>query len=75
VFRNAGYADKIDVPGALAVGALHQEYVDKGGRFFACPVCVKTRDLQDATWVSNTQAAGIPSVYEYTTGGALIFNC
>lgn len=69
-----GFADRIDVPGTPSVGALHQEYVDKGGRFFACPVCVKTRDLQDATWVPNTQVAGMPSVYEYTTGGALIFN-
>ena len=69
-----GYADKIDVPGAPSVAALHQEYLDNGGRFFACPVCVKTRNLQDATWVANTQVAGMPSVYEYTAGGALVFN-
>jgi predicted peroxiredoxin len=69
-----GFADKIDVPGAPSVAALHEEYVDKGGRFFACPVCVKTRNLQDATWVPNTQVAGMPSVYEYTAGGALVFN-
>ena len=69
-----GFADKIDVPGAPSVTALHDEYVDKGGRFFACPVCVKTRNMQDATWVPNTEVAGMPSVYEYTTGGALVFN-
>jgi predicted peroxiredoxin len=69
-----GYSDKIEVPGAPSVAALHQEYVDNGGRFFACPVCVKTRNLQDATWVPNTEVAGMPSVYEYTKGGALIFN-
>jgi predicted peroxiredoxin len=69
-----GYSDKIDVPGAPSVAALHAEYVEKGGRFFACPVCVKTRNLQDTTWVPNTQVAGMPSVYEYTAGGALVFN-
>jgi predicted peroxiredoxin len=69
-----GYSDKIDVPGAPSVAQLHEEYVEKGGRFFACPVCVKTRDLQDATWGPNTQVAGMPSVYEYTAGGALVFN-
>ncbi len=69
-----GFADTIDVPGAPSVPALHDEYVAKGGRFFACPVCVKTRNLQDATWVPHTQVAGFPSVYEYTAGGALVFN-
>jgi predicted peroxiredoxin len=69
-----GYASKIDVPGAPSVAALHEEYIDKGGRFFACPVCVKTRNLQETTWVANTEVAGMPSVYEYTAGGALVFN-
>lgn len=69
-----GFADTIDVPDAPSVPDLHGEYVAAGGRFFACPVCVKTRGLQDAEWVANTQVAGMPSVLEYTTGGALIFN-
>jgi predicted peroxiredoxin len=69
-----GFADTIDVPGAPAVPSLHDEYVASGGRFFACPVCVKTRNLEDASWVDNTEVAGMPSVYEYTTGGALVFN-
>ena len=30
--------------------------------------------MQDATWVANTEVAGVPSVFEYTTGGALVFN-
>jgi predicted peroxiredoxin len=69
-----GFADKIDVPGAPSVPALHDEYVANGGRFFACPVCVKVRNMQDAEWVPNTEIAGMPSVYEYTQGGALVFN-
>jgi predicted peroxiredoxin len=69
-----GFADKIDVPGAPSVAALHEEYVNKGGRFFACPVCVKTRNMQNTAWVPNTEVAGVPSVFEYTKGGALVFN-
>ncbi|MGZ4677348.1 MAG: DsrE family protein [Acidimicrobiia bacterium] len=69
-----GYVDAIDVPDAPSVAALHEEYVASGGRFFACPVCVKTRGLQGADWVPNTEVAGMPSVYEYTAGGALVFN-
>jgi predicted peroxiredoxin len=69
-----GFAETIEVPGAPSVAALHEEYVANGGRFMACPVCVKVRGLQDAEWVANTEVAGVPSVFEYTAGGALVFN-
>ena len=32
-----GYSDEIVVPGAPSIKDLHAEYIDKGGRFFACP--------------------------------------
>jgi predicted peroxiredoxin len=69
-----GYADKIVVPDAPNVAELHAEYVSSGGRFYACPVCVKTRGLQEATWVSTAEVKGAPSVYEFAEGGALTFN-
>jgi predicted peroxiredoxin len=69
-----GFAETVDVPDAPSVADLHDEYVAKGGRFMACPVCVKTRKMQGATWVANTEVAGMPSVFEYTAGGALVFN-
>ena len=30
--------------------------------------------MQDAEWLPGTEVAGVPSVLEYTTGGALVFN-
>ena len=69
-----GFAATVDVPGAPSVAALHEEYSSKGGRFFVCPVCVKTRNMQAAEWVPNATVAGVPSVLEYTAGGALVFN-
>ncbi len=69
-----GFAEKIEVPGAPSAAALNDEYLERGGRFFACPVCVKTRDMQNAEWLPNAEVAGMPSVYEYTQGGALVFN-
>lgn len=69
-----GFADTIDVPGAPSVADLHAEYVERGGRFFACPVCVKLRGLADAVWAKNVEVVGAPSVYEFTAGGALVFN-
>jgi predicted peroxiredoxin len=69
-----GFADTVVVPGAPSVAELHEEYLAKGGRFIACPVCVRVRRMQDAEWVPGTQVAGVPSILEYTTGGALVFN-
>jgi len=69
-----GFADKVDVPGAPSIADLHAEYVASGGRFYACPVCVKVHGLQDSTWVETAEVKGAPSVYEFTAGGALVFN-
>lgn len=69
-----GFAERIDVPGAPSIADLHSEYVERGGRFFACPVCVKLRGLTAAVWAKNVEVVGAPSVYEYSDGGALVVN-
>ena len=69
----AGFAETVEVPGAPSVLELHKEYVERGGRFFACPVCVKTHGLEDAALVETAEVKGAPSVYEFAAGGALTF--
>ena len=69
-----GFAATVNVPNAPAIADLHTEYVEKGGRFYACPVCVKTRGMEDAVWTKGAEVKGAPSVYEFTQGGALIFS-
>ncbi len=68
------YVDKIKVPDAPDVSELHREYVERGGRFFACPVCVKTRGLEGTDFVKGAEVKGAPGLYEFTEGGALTFN-
>jgi predicted peroxiredoxin len=68
-----GFADTVDVPGAPSIADLHAEYVERGGRFFACPVCVKTHGLADADWCDGAEVKGAPALYEFTQGGALTF--
>lgn len=70
-----GFVKTIDLPGGTpSLGDLHEEFLAKGGRLIACPVCVRVRGMQDAEWEPGTQIAGVPSILEYTTGGALVFN-
>ena len=69
-----GYSDTTEVPGAPSIAALHTEYIERGGRLFACPVCVKSRGLEGADWVKGAELKGAPSLFEFTSGGALTFN-
>lgn len=69
-----GFADAVEVPDAPAVADLHDEYVAKGGRFQACPVCVRARGLTDTPMVDNAAVNGAAALYEFTEGGALTFN-
>lgn len=68
------FASKIHVPDAPAIDALHDEFVERGGRLFACPICVKSRGLDGAEFTEGAEVKGAPSVYEFTEGGALTFN-
>jgi predicted peroxiredoxin len=68
-----GFADGVAVPGAPSISELHAEYVERGGRFFACPVCVKTHHLEDAEWVPGAEVKGAPALYEFAKDGALTF--
>ena len=69
-----GFCDTVSVAGAPSISDLHKEYVDKGGRFYACPVCVKVRGMEGAEWTQGAEVKGAPSLYEFTSGGALVFN-
>ena len=69
-----GFAATVNVPNAPPIADLHTEYVEKGGRFYACPVCVKTRGMEDAVWAKGAEVKGAPSVYEFAEGGALTFS-
>ena len=69
-----GCAGTIEVPGAPNVAELHREYVERGGRFFACPVCIKTHGLEGTPLVEGAEVKGAPSLYDFTEGGALTFS-
>ena len=72
--RLDGFADTVEVAGAPSIADLHDEFVERGGRFLACRVCMKLRGHDEAALAKNAEVVGAPAVYEYTTGGALVFN-
>jgi predicted peroxiredoxin len=64
-----GYRGGLSVPGAPSIGDLRAEYMDKGGPFLAGPVCVKSRRLEQAVWVTGAEVKGPPSLTSSRSAG------
>lgn len=69
-----GFVDGIGVDGAPSTADLLDEFVERGGTMFACPVCIKLRGIDVNTLIDAAEVKGAPSVYEFAEGGALVFN-
>ncbi len=68
-----GYAEGIAPDLEPAAGALHQQFIEKGGRFFVCPICFKERDLDDSQLVQNAELKGATPLMEFAGDGAMTF--
>ena len=68
-----GYADDIrkdlDPPGAR----LHSQFIEKGGRFFVCPVCFNERDLDEDDLVENAELKGATPLLDFADDTAMTF--
>ena len=68
-----GYTDQIrtdkDPPGER----LHKQFIEKGGRFFVCPICFNERSLDEADLVENAEIKGATPLMEFAGDGAMTF--
>ncbi len=68
-----GYTDGIrtekDPPGER----LHAQFIEKGGRFYVCPICFNERDLDEGTLVDNAELKGATPLMEFAGEGAMTF--
>jgi predicted peroxiredoxin len=55
------------------VKRVHDQFIEKGGRFYVCPVCFKDRDLDDAQLVSNAELKGASPLMEFAGDDAMTF--
>jgi predicted peroxiredoxin len=68
-----GYVDPIRERQEPPVRRVHDQFVEKGGRFFVCPVCFKDRELDDGQLVANAQLKGASALMEFAGDGAMTF--
>jgi uncharacterized protein len=68
-----GYVDPIRAEADPPVKRVHDQFIEKGGRFFVCPVCFNERDLDAGDLVENAELKGATPLMEFADEGAMIF--
>jgi len=69
----AGYVDPIRAAQEPPVKRVHGQFIDKGGRFYVCPICFKERDLDETDLVQNAELHGATPLMQYAGEGAMTF--
>jgi uncharacterized protein len=68
-----GYAGRIRVGQEPPVERLHAQFIEKGGRFYVCPICFNERELDESDLVENAELKGATPLMQFADGGAMTF--
>lgn len=68
-----GYADRIRVGMEPPVERVHAQFIEKGGRFYVCPVCFGERELDEGDLVEGAELKGATPLMEFAAEGAMTF--
>jgi len=68
-----GYVNPLREGREPPVKRVHEQFIEKGGRFYVCPVCFKDRDLDDGQLVSNAELKGASPLMEFAGDDAMTF--
>lgn len=69
-----GYSEGIPSPGAPPIAALLREYLDGGGRLFACPISFHARQLHEDELIDGAELAGATPLWRWIGEGATVFS-
>lgn len=69
-----GYVDPIREGKEPPVSRVHAQFIEKGGRFYVCPICFNERDLDEGELVENAELKGATPLMEFAGDSAMTFN-
>ena len=69
-----GYVDPIREGKEPPVSRVHAQFIEKGGRFYVCPICFNERDLDEGELVENAELKGATPLMEFVGDGATVFS-
>ncbi len=55
------------------VQRVHDQFIEKGGRFYVCPICFNDRNLDEGDLVENAELKGATPLMEFVGDGATVF--
>jgi predicted peroxiredoxin len=68
-----GYVDPIRADQEPPVKRVHDQFIEKGGRFYVCPICFNDRELDESELVDNAELKGASPLMEFASEGAMTF--
>jgi predicted peroxiredoxin len=68
-----GYADGIRAGQDPPVERVHAQFIEKGGRFYVCPICFNERELDQEQLVEGAELQGATPLMEFARDGATTF--
>ena len=69
-----GYVDQIRADAEPPVKRVHDQFIEKGGRFFVCPICFNERGLDAGALVEHAELKGASPLMEFAGDGATTFS-
>ena len=69
-----GYVDPIREGQEPPVKRVHDQFIEKGGRFYVCPICFNERATRrDAGSSENAELKGATPLMQFAGDGAMTF--
>jgi predicted peroxiredoxin len=68
-----GYVDPIREAHEPPVKRVHDQFIEKGGRFYVCPICFNERQLDETQLVDNAELKGATPLMQFAGDGAMTF--
>ena len=69
-----GYVSPIREGMEPPVQRVHDQFAEKGGSFYVCPVCFNDRSLDQSELVGNAELKGATPLMEFVGDGATVFS-
>jgi predicted peroxiredoxin len=69
-----GYVDPIRAGQEPPVKRVHDQFIEKGGRFYVCPICFNDRALDQSELVENAALQGASPLMQFAADGATTFS-
>jgi predicted peroxiredoxin len=60
-----GFADAVACEGCPPLARLFEQFAENGGELLVCPICAKSRKLDEGNLVGNARLAGATPLWEW----------